>query len=112
MWGWAATVCELFIGRREWSQGVDAPRALERVASGAIRPRVRIPGALLTLLSACLTEDVKARPRDMLTIATSLREVEAETRKALPASAAAFRHRLPAAFYRLPPPLLIFAALR
>ena len=73
MWGWGLLALELFLGRREWRRGDDAPAVLGRCESGELEPRAPMPPSLARLLARCFEADAAKRPRDMAVIADAVR---------------------------------------
>jgi serine/threonine protein kinase len=55
MWGWAASVLEMYCTRVTWNTGENAPDVLERAARGKYpsEESVRIPEGVISLLRAC-----------------------------------------------------------
>ncbi|MFD5432705.1 protein kinase [Kitasatospora sp. NPDC127067] len=77
IYSYAASVLEMFVGRRTWRQGPDARAALARCLSGGITD-LPMPPTLAELLSRCLAPDPSARPGSLAEVAATLGEVYRE----------------------------------
>jgi WD40 repeat protein len=77
IWSWGVSVLDLFVGRVERGFGAAALAALNQyVAAGEKDERLpKIPIKLVELLRHCFQPEPENRPRNMLEIATALREM-------------------------------------
>ncbi|HPH94813.1 MAG TPA: protein kinase [Anaerolineaceae bacterium] len=74
VWSWAASVLEMFCGRRTWAKGEEAGEALEKyLINGPVNAKAPLmPRSLAEILRQCFQPDPDDRPRDMTVIAEAL----------------------------------------
>ncbi|MGW6691875.1 WD40 repeat domain-containing serine/threonine protein kinase [Streptomyces sp. NPDC054961] len=77
IYSYAASVLEMFAGRRTWRRGPDASAALARYRSGAIA-ELPMPPALAELLGRCLDPEPAARPGSLAEVAAAIGEIYGE----------------------------------
>jgi tetratricopeptide (TPR) repeat protein/tRNA A-37 threonylcarbamoyl transferase component Bud32 len=75
VWSWAATVLEMFLGRRPWISGTVAGFVLDRVVRTGGPQRVAIPAELAGLLRRCFELEPAQRPRSLGEVAGALHEI-------------------------------------
>ena len=77
IWGWGASVLEMFVGSPRWDNWKALLETFENHRAGKLeRPRIpHIPDPLAELLSQCLQTKPEERPGSMHTVIESLREV-------------------------------------
>jgi len=62
VYGWAASILEMFVGKRTWPAGPDAGIALTQIVRRPDSVAIAIPTGMAELLHACLRDDPGARP--------------------------------------------------
>ncbi|MCP4699325.1 MAG: protein kinase [Gammaproteobacteria bacterium] len=78
LWGWAVSVLEMFVGRRDWNSGLEAASELDTLVKTADKDIPVMPAALHEVLRQCFREDPGARPHDLHLVAERLREIYQE----------------------------------
>ncbi|WP_156972234.1 protein kinase domain-containing protein, partial [Syntrophaceticus schinkii] len=77
IYSWAVSVMEMYLGGRQWENGVIAGAACETYFPDS---KVAIPEEMKTLLKACLNADEALRPHDFAVMEKALYEIyESET---------------------------------
>lgn len=75
MWSWGVSILPMFLGSISWRKGTMAPSVLQGFRARGLKGPDGIPAmpeALADLLGQCFSEDVNARPGDMLEISQRL----------------------------------------
>ncbi len=80
MWGWAASVTEMIVGRIAWRDYHELLDALESYLSGAggLSPLPKVPEVLAQLLRDCFREDPADRPADMNAVSDRMQAIYAD----------------------------------